>query len=198
MSDTVSDTCASEIALACLPDGELEAEWRDRFIRVDQLEHGAPVQEIVRRSASNRRGVTAPAPELRMFDGTSPNRVEIHVHEGCGELIAGSHALRIEPAVEEVASSLVSVVEVVCVWREEPLHPASQIRRWRPDHHVEMSVQQTEREARPPMPQHGSSEALEERSAVDIVSYERFASAALRDDVMNRACEVLTGSTRHG
>jgi len=61
-----------------------------------------------------------------------------------------------------------------------------------------MSVQQTEREARPPLPQHGSSEALEERSAVDIVSYERFASAALRDDVMNRACEVLTGSTRHG
>jgi hypothetical protein len=58
---------------------------------------------------------------------------------------------------------------------------------------MEVSIQQAEGEARPAMPQHCPSEALKKGLAVDVISHDGFAAAALRDHVVNRAREVFSG-----
>jgi len=111
-------------------------------------------------------------------------------------LVVADHP-RSEPVAEEMAPTLVPLVEPLRVAAVQPVHPVGEPPQLRLDDEVEVIAHQTEGVHLPPVSGHDGGEVREEREPVLVVEEDRSPRDAARRDVVDRAGELRAERPGH-
>jgi len=100
---------------------------RKHQVRVEMLEQPAHLQEARIGYEPGSCSVAAPGPLIRLGNDTSSNRIQHDVTTQFKQIRFFLHKHRMVPPLEEVAYSVVALVEPLRVHRVQPFHATRQV-----------------------------------------------------------------------
>ena len=103
----------------------------------------------------------------------------------------------VEATTKEMALSFVSVIEVLRVRPEEPLHPDAEVWPRRSYHEMDVRIEQAVRQARPLVALYCPPHPSYERRSIDVVGDDGRAGVTFRDRMMDAPWDIFSRAPSH-